>query len=167
VPAFLARKEEEDQTQLRDLGVWRNGIAARLFAADLRSASESGKIAIFYMQPVRDDIANDSFRRIRKHLDMDIAYIDALAADYPETSLQIVTSSAYSTPEPFDFRDKYHLRHGQGVVDMLIGLLGDTGLKVEVTDISRNYWPGEIGKNERKNKNKNKKKPKKGKHGAL
>jgi hypothetical protein len=120
----------------------RDGFGARVFAANVRDATNSGKPVIFYMQPARDDVKTDP--QFRRDLDREIDLIDKLADKYADGRTKVVTWSAIAAPQPYAHRDEYHLMHGQGVVDMLVQLLRDDGLDIELNDISGNYGPGYV-----------------------
>ncbi|BCH25755.1 hypothetical protein [Mesorhizobium sp. L-8-3] len=118
-----------------DLG--EEGLGMRLFAANLHTLAATGKPVIVFMPPLNprlklDASSVDYVRSMRAALDRQFA-----AAGAPNIVFR--SDTVWAEPQPADYLDILHLRHGQGVIGLVVGLLeekiGKTFAKRPLSDV--------------------------------
>lgn len=102
-----------------DLGA--DGLGMRLFAANLDTLAATGKPVIVFMPPLNpklklDPASVDYVRSMTAALDRQIAAVAA-------PNIIFRSDTVWAEPQPADYLDILHLRHGQGVIDLVVGLL--------------------------------------------
>ncbi len=119
-----------------------DGLGMRLFAANLRTLAATGKPVIVFMPPLNpklklDPVSVDYVRKMTIALDRQFRAAGAWNITFDSTTV-------WSEPRPGEYLDILHLRHGQGVIDLVVRLLEERiGGSFEKRPASDIYGPAD------------------------
>lgn len=117
-PAAKLRRYR-DLMMMGDLSL--SGFGMRTFVENVRTLAATGKPAILFMPPMNPQLKQDP-AAARFVEDM----AQALRKAFDEvgaTNVTLVTDKVWSEPSADKFLDVVHLKHGQSVIDTVVGLI--------------------------------------------
>lgn len=128
---------------MSDLGS--DGVGMRLFAENIKTLSGTGKPTIVYLPPLnsllKDDPATvDYVAKLTAALQREFAAVAG-------PNVELHTETVWADPQPGRHLDILHLDRGQGVIDMMVGLLekkvGKSFKKESPYFVYQPKWPGQ------------------------
>lgn len=98
-----------------------DGLGMRLFAANLDTLAATGKPVIVFMPPLNPKLKLDP--AAVGYVQSMTAALDRQFAAAGASNIVFRSDTVWSEPQPADYLDILHLRHGQGVIDLVVRLL--------------------------------------------
>lgn len=98
-----------------------DGLGMRFFAENLRTLAATGKPVVVFVPPLNPELKQDPIS-VDYVQDMTAA-LDRQFKTVGASNIVFDSRTVWSEAQPAEYRDILHLRHGQGVVDLVVGLL--------------------------------------------
>ena len=105
-------------------------LGRRLFQANLKSASQSGKMVVFYVAPLPPEVQKDPV--LLGFLEEMYSAMEADFERYGSDKVKLLIGSNFNTPQPHKHRDMIHLNHGHGLVASLFSYV-ESEYDLEIT----------------------------------
>lgn len=113
-------------------------IASQLLEANVRSLAATGKPVVLFVPPINPTVKSDAAAVAQ--VNAIVGQLQRVVAKVGAANVTLHTQSIWDAPQPFEHRDIYHLKHGQGVIDLVVNLLGKaTGKAIEKNDTKAVY----------------------------